>query len=53
MQGQHILDAIGNTPMVELVLSDECELVSVFQPWQSVRPPEGCATRRERRRGWV
>ncbi|MDO8310830.1 MAG: PAS domain-containing protein [Sideroxyarcus sp.] len=33
------------------VLSDGCELVSVCQQWQSVRPPEDRATPRERRRG--
>jgi hypothetical protein len=31
------------------VLSDGCELVSVCQHWQSVRPPEDRATLRERR----
>ncbi len=33
------------------VVSDECELVSVSEQWQSVRPQEGRATQRERRRG--
>lgn len=34
-----------------LVVSDQCELVSVSQPWQCIRPQKGRATRRERRRG--
>lgn len=35
-----------------VVLSDECEPVSVFQPKQSIRLQEGRATQREQWYGW-